>query len=263
MNDVQLLNLVQLYFGCSSISAIKSNNCVTFEVGDINDIINIIIPHFKKYPLRGTKYLDFCDWVTAAELIYNKEHLTQEGLDKIINLRAGINKSRIYPKNYQPNHTIPSHPSYIPLNGNYISGFVASDGCITIHPNCLLEFSDRFATPSFAITQHINNKLLLESFTSFFPNLTYYKKNGGNGLEFRTTSKNYFREFIIPFFDTYKLYGIKSINFHKIQLILNLINTNHFSKLKGSEKELIKNQIINIWKDDSIKLLGDGTPDII
>lgn len=136
--DISLLNLLRKSFGCGVITSIRPSGKVEFTISDIYSIINIVIPHFLKYPLRGTKYLDFCDWVSAAHIVYNKEHLTQEGINKIIHLKSGMNKSRIYPINYQPNHTITTNSSYIPLNGNYVSGFIAGDGCISIKPSHLL-----------------------------------------------------------------------------------------------------------------------------
>jgi len=54
-----------------------------------------IIPFFSKYPPRlatgGLDYLDFCK---AAELIKNKVHLTEEGLNEIIRIKEGMNRGR-------------------------------------------------------------------------------------------------------------------------------------------------------------------------
>lgn len=258
-----MLHLIQKFFNCGSIRLVRKSEIIEFVVSDQPSIKNIIIPHFQQYPLRGTKYLDFCDWVEAAKIIFNKEHLTKEGMDKIILLKSGMNRSRVYPLNYQPDHTIPSHPSFIPLDGNYISGFVSGDGCITITPSNLKKTSKHFAYPWFNIAQHSNNFLLLESFKEFFSNISKIEKiRNSNQVQFRTMSKNLFLNTIIPFFETYPLYGVKSIKLYKIQLILDLMNTSNFLKLSGSDKEILKDQIIKIWEDDSIKLLGNGTPDI-
>jgi hypothetical protein len=52
------------------------------------------MPFFDKYPLQGVKSLDYADWCRVAELIKDKKHLTQEGLDQIRKIKAGMNTGR-------------------------------------------------------------------------------------------------------------------------------------------------------------------------
>ena len=47
------------------------------------DLLTIIIPFFKKYPFYGAKWLDFKCFCQGMEIIKNKDHLRQEGLDSI------------------------------------------------------------------------------------------------------------------------------------------------------------------------------------
>ena len=62
----------------------KSNTDVgDFIVGRFGDNLNKIIPFFDKYLIQGIKALDFADFKRAAELIENKAHLTESGLEKI------------------------------------------------------------------------------------------------------------------------------------------------------------------------------------
>ena len=49
---------------------------------------------FDKYPLLGVKSKDFSDFCIMANLIKDKAHLTQEGLNKIRQIKAGMNKGR-------------------------------------------------------------------------------------------------------------------------------------------------------------------------
>jgi hypothetical protein len=53
-----------------------------------------IIPFFQKYQIKGAKSYDFEDFCKVAELIKNKAHLTQDGLDQIRKIRAGMNRGR-------------------------------------------------------------------------------------------------------------------------------------------------------------------------
>ena len=47
--------------------------------------------HFQKYPLITKKRGDFELFSSAIELMCNKEHLTKEGLDKLVAIRASMN----------------------------------------------------------------------------------------------------------------------------------------------------------------------------
>jgi len=62
-------------------------------VTKINDIITYIIPFFDKYKIEGSKYKDYVNFKEAAILIKNKEHLTEKGLNKIIELKKYMNKN--------------------------------------------------------------------------------------------------------------------------------------------------------------------------
>jgi hypothetical protein len=57
--------------------------------------MNIIIPFFEQYPIEGIKKLDYMDFKTVGNLMLNKEHLTSNGLDKIINIQSNMNRSRL------------------------------------------------------------------------------------------------------------------------------------------------------------------------
>ena len=60
--------------------------------------------HFSKYPLRTQKYADYDLFKQVLVLINSKAHLTCDGLQEIVNLRASLNKglspelSQAFPK---------------------------------------------------------------------------------------------------------------------------------------------------------------------
>jgi hypothetical protein len=45
------------------------NPVVYFRLSSIADILNVIIPLFTKYPIQGSKRLDFYDFCVIAELM--------------------------------------------------------------------------------------------------------------------------------------------------------------------------------------------------
>lgn len=81
---------IAAHFGVGSIS-IGSNNLIRFQVSSISDLVNVIIPFFEEYPLISQKRADFEIFKQIVMLVYNKEHLTPEGLQKIVNLKASLN----------------------------------------------------------------------------------------------------------------------------------------------------------------------------
>lgn len=67
---------------------------VGLQITKISDIVNTIIPFFEKYPIIGVKNLDFTDFKKAAIIIKNKEHLTPDGLNKILEIKSKMNRNR-------------------------------------------------------------------------------------------------------------------------------------------------------------------------
>ena len=89
--DLLLLKQIQSFFGVGTIKVRKSNNQVIFSVSSAKDIITRIIPHFEKYTLLTQKRADFELFKSIIELMNKAEHLTTEGLVKIVRFRASMN----------------------------------------------------------------------------------------------------------------------------------------------------------------------------
>lgn len=51
----------------------------------------MIIKHFDKYPLITKKFADYLIWKKVILMMVKKEHLTSEGLEKIVALKAPLN----------------------------------------------------------------------------------------------------------------------------------------------------------------------------
>ena len=92
--DGLLIKSFPYYFQCGRVENLKNKATVNFRVSKFQDIYEKIIPFFKKYPILGVKALDFADWCNVAEIIKDKKHLTEEGLEKIKKITAGMNNSR-------------------------------------------------------------------------------------------------------------------------------------------------------------------------
>jgi hypothetical protein len=83
------------YLDCGQIySSSAEGEAVNFTVERFSDITDKIIPFFDKYPIEGVKAFDFADFKRVAELMKNKAHLTADGLEVILKLKAGMNRGR-------------------------------------------------------------------------------------------------------------------------------------------------------------------------
>jgi hypothetical protein len=254
--DIVLLYMIKEYFNCGTIGKIDAKDCLDYTVADQSSLFNIILPFFNKYPLRGTKYSDYLDWLEGLEIIKNKGHLTVEGLCKIKSIKSKSNTGRSFTNSIFL-HCDPINPSYIPLDPNYISGFLAGDG--------YLSMVSKIDSPSFGrmivgFTQHYNNYFLLNSIKDYFnvDNLVISKSND-NAISLSNGSQDVVFNNLLPFFEEYPIYGVKAITLLKLLKIRDLILS-----LRGSRKTTkwtpeLKSQVINIWTDTSIILNSDAT----
>lgn len=92
--DIELMESLVTFFGCGRIVQDPNYSWVNFIVSKFSDINDKILPFFNQYPVIGKKNDNFKDWSTAAEVIENHGHLTEEGFNKILNLKAGMNRGR-------------------------------------------------------------------------------------------------------------------------------------------------------------------------
>lgn len=93
VRDTLLLTSFARYLDCG-IYSYQSDKVGNFAVYKYSDIVEKIIPFFNKYPILGVKNSNFKDFCKIAELMSNKAHLTIEGLDKIREIKAGMNRNR-------------------------------------------------------------------------------------------------------------------------------------------------------------------------
>lgn len=87
--DLALLEQIQSYFKFGKIY--NKPLSVSYLVTYVDDL-QLIIDHFDTHTLLTQKGADFELFKQAFILIKNKEHLTDEGLEKIVAIKSSINK---------------------------------------------------------------------------------------------------------------------------------------------------------------------------
>ena len=69
----------------------RGKNAYIYRICSSKKLIKVI-DHFDKYPLLTQKRADFELFKSVVDMMNRKEHLTMEGLTKIVSLKASINK---------------------------------------------------------------------------------------------------------------------------------------------------------------------------
>ena len=81
--DEELIKSFIKYFQCGRVEY-RKNGVIEYIVSKFGDITIV------KYPIEGVKSQDF--FCKVAEMMYNKEHLTFQGLNQIRIIKAAMNK---------------------------------------------------------------------------------------------------------------------------------------------------------------------------
>ena len=91
--DKEILDRLKQYFGCGSVYFQKDSrpnhqHCYRYEVYNRDDLINVVIPFFKKHRLQfASKRTDFEIFCKMMEMIERKEHLKRSGLESLFRLK--------------------------------------------------------------------------------------------------------------------------------------------------------------------------------
>ena len=181
--------------------------------------LGIIIEHFDKYPLITQKQADYLLFRQAWILINQKAHLTLEGLNQIVNIRAAMNKGLT-------DTLIREFPGYIPvvrpltqdrniLDPNWLAGFTTGEGHFGV--KVAKSISHKMGTRiilEFILTQHIRDKILMESLISYLGCGRYSStQSRPDCATFIVTKFKDINNIIIPFFDKYPIRGVKHEDF--------------------------------------------------
>jgi len=89
--DLELLRDLQTFFGCGWIRESKSDRTFKYEARSLNDLLDPIIPHFERFPLRGSKARSFAAFADVCRMIEQGDHLRRDGLHSIIEVAYEMN----------------------------------------------------------------------------------------------------------------------------------------------------------------------------
>ena len=211
IKDTVILHKIKSCLGVGKITK-RGSNTIQLQVRSIKEL-KVIIDHFDKYPLITQKCSDFNFFKRVVEKIQRKEHLTLDGLRKIVAIRASMNRGLsekvklAFPDVVPVVRPIVENPR-IP-DPNWIAGFTSGEGCFYVNiiqdPRYKTGFQVKL---KFQITQHSRDEHLIKSLIYYFDCGNIYKR--GDAFDFKVTGLTDITHKIIPFFNKYRIHGVKA-----------------------------------------------------
>ena len=178
--DSPLLEQIKNFLGVGRIYKLN-NNAIIYKVYSEKELL-VIQKHFEKFPLQSQKSADYELWSEVLNFVKNKEHLTMEGLRKILAIRASMNWG-LTPE------LKAAFPSIIPVkrpgilgrkipDSNWLAGFISAEGCFFINITNSVTYSIGFQVQLlFQITQHSRDELLMKILIVYFDCGNIYKRS--------------------------------------------------------------------------------------
>jgi hypothetical protein len=252
--DLDILYKIQSFFGVGSVYVRPSRKLAVYRVSNVADLINVIIPHFIKYPLISNKKADFLLWSKVVSLLSKKEHLKKEGFLTILSYYAAINRgvskkvSLHFPEitpSERPKLTFPEN-----LNPYWVSGFVAGDGGFSVYIKDKTETSKFRISYRFFVTQHIRDLELMNLFCKYFNcGLVAVRSNPTTPrCDFIVQDKKSIIENIIPHFESYPMFNLKQTDFIIFKECMIKINSKDHLTVLGLDA--IKTLILKMVNND-------------
>ena len=253
--DLHLLKAIQCFFNGAGIIREMKDDLVILMVRSLDEITNIIIPHFDKYPLLTQKYADYLLFKQVAAMMGQKEHLTQGVffLEKIVSIKASVNLGlpdslkAAFPAAKLARRDINPVPRpeidgqlLKALNSDWISGFSSAEGCFLISMGqSATHKTGSLVQLVFQITQHSRDRVLMKSIVDYLGCGRIRERGDYVDVIFSKFSDNL--NIIIPMFREHPILGTKALDFEDWQKVSNLMHNKVHLTSEGLEQiRLIK-----------------------
>lgn len=161
------------------------------------------------------------------QLIISKDHLTAEGLHKIVSIRASINKGLSDKLNLSFPSIIPAEkPTVTDIaikDTQWLAGFTTGEGCFLIDTYKAKTKIGTAVTLRFKIAQHSRDAALLKSFIAYNDCGSYVPKSDYEVGEYVVSKFEDNLLKIIPLFEKNPILGSKAsdfLDFKKVALLI-------------------------------------------
>jgi hypothetical protein len=259
IKDLELLQSIKSFFGVGVLVIDPVNNKVRYSVNSIEDLINVIIPHFDKYALQTKKHVDYSLFKSAVLLVKERKHYTMEGLHEIVSIRASMNKglTETLNANFSNITPFPKPLSVVQpsINNNWLLGFIEGEGCffISISKNAFQE--EKFnVSLLFKLTQHNRDLELIKQIGAFLGCGFIIEESNASTVSLNCRKLSDILQKIIPFFDNYPLIGHKRLDYVDFYNVAKLMeNKSHLTTQGLNDIKIIKKGMNRGRKEEKIK----------
>jgi len=239
-HSVGILFDLQRYFKCGKVILDNRRyNTYKFVVSKKEDLYNIIIPHFDKYPLVTSKNLDFLDFKKVLLMYEYNLHLINNNMEKIFFIKNNMNNKRPFDQRLHYHNCLKITEN---LNNEWVQAFIDGSGLFKFSINK----KKKSFIPIFEIVQINCEGKVLERIKDFFGSGSlelkydiYYK----NGSKFsRYVNKYVLDQYysVIKFIDKYPMLTNKQLDFQDWKRLIELKH----NKVYNTKKGLLKMQNI-------------------
>ena len=249
VKDVLLLELIHKFIGVGKLRK-NNENTVLLRVSDIQEL-QVIIDHFRNYPLVSAKHSDFLLFEQCYNIIKTKEHLTEEGFNRILELRSSLNNG-LSPelKGAFPNISPVVRPQYqfqgIP-NPNWISGFATGDSTFSVSIEKSTSKVGKRVRLIFGTCLHIREEDLLKGIANYLSlynsdvtasnkEVSIQSSESNNTCLLQIKNNSDIQNKIIPFFREYPIKGVKALDFTDWCKVAELVKNKEHLNMNGLEK---------------------------
>lgn len=273
LDSKYVLDSIKLYFNCGIVTTNIKNYTAEYEVNKLEDLYNIIVPHFKNYPVFCAKLHAFNLLSEIVSALINKEKRTIEGRrmllimalsmnvttnrkeDRIDKLFSLLSITKDEDKKLIPNTNCKINT---PISDDNISGIIDGDGSFFISFQ-----SDGTIKTGFNITNDIMSKSLLKGIQDKLNGIGAINEGTKNELVFTVTGLNQIMEVLIPFIDKHPLFSERALHFYKFKEVstilknekpltlktkLKIVDLSYNMNKKGKRRKLTKEEYIDLLK---------------
>jgi LAGLIDADG endonuclease len=230
--DEIILKKLQSFLGVGHIYK-HGQTGIQFQVNSIIELQSII-KHFDRYPLLTKKHIDFILFKDIVNIIFNKEHLTEEGILKLVSIRASLNLGLSDRLKQQFSYIKPVLRPLVESNSSsiqeqWLAGFTTGEGCFFVKITKANTKIEERVQLVFQLNQHIRDEELMRS-------LIQYLNCGGvtlssASIDYRVTKLKDILTKIIPFFEKNPIIGVKYKDYLDfIQVAILMKNGQHLTQ---------------------------------
>ena len=202
--DLPLLQNIQQFFGGVGYIT-KSGTMVNYQVWKLEDLVNVIVPHFQAYPLQSEKNIDFSLWEQCLGLIKDKKHLTEYGIMRIIRLKCALNLGlpeklkAHFPgvESTRPNLELNNKP----LDPNWVTGFTDGDGCFYVS----IVVSTNQVRGVYHVKLHVRETPLIYKLQKFYGGAGRVYFSSNDYVQFTMSKIKDLNNLVLPQFNSHKL----------------------------------------------------------